>query len=209
MTTSLYDTIRSIVRQELRQLRLGELAVVQEQHPHESDSDKDNYSCTVVLRDSAIVLKQVPVATGRLGVASIPDMGDLVLVQFLNGDINAPIIVASLYNDEDRPPLNKDGEVILQLPKSGSEGEGVHVRASSVDETSITLNLGGTVVVTLKDDDPAVEINIGDGSGVIKIDQDGTVNITSQAELKLKSDADINIEAGGTLNLKGSTINLN
>jgi uncharacterized protein involved in type VI secretion and phage assembly len=209
MTTSLYETIRGIVRQEIRQLRLGELAVVQEQHPHQADSDKDNYSCSVVLRDSAIVLKQVPIATGRLGVTAMPDVGDLVLVQFLHGDINAPIIVGSLYNDEDRPPLNSDGQVILQLPKSAAEGEGVHLRASSVDESSITLNLGGTVVVHLKDDDPAVEINIGDGSGMIKIDQDGSVHITSSAAINLQSDADINIEAGGTLKLKGSVINLN
>ena len=83
------------------------------------------------------------------------------------------------------------------------------MRAASVDETSLTLNLGGTVVVTLKDDDPAVEINIGDGSGIIKIEQDGTINITSQKALKVKIDGDVDIEAGGKLNLKGSTINLN
>ena len=209
MSTNLFDTIRSIVRQELTQLRLGELALVQEQHPHAADSDKDNYSCTVVLRDSGIVLKQVPVATGRLGIAAIPDIGDLVLVQFLGGNINAPIIVGSLYNDEDRPPLNGDGKVVLQLPKSSTEGEGVFVAAGSVDESSIKINVGGTVVVQLQDDDPAVTISIGDGSGLVQIDQDGTITIKSQSALNLKSDADINIEASGTMNLKGSIINLN
>lgn len=209
MSTSLYDTIRSIVQQEIKQLRFGELAVVQDQHPHSSDSDKDNYSCTVVLRDSAIVLKQVPIATGRLGIAAMPDIGDLVLVQFINGNINAPIIIGSLYNDEDRPPLSDDGKVVLQLPKSAAEGEGVFVAASSVDESSLKINIGGNVVVQLQDDDPAVQINIGDNSGLIQIDQDGTVTITSQSAIDLKSDADVNIEAGGILNLKGSIINLN
>jgi len=209
MTTSLYDTIRGIVRQELRQLRLGELAIVQEQHPHASGSDKDNYSCTVVLRDSSIVLKQVPVATGRLGMAAIPDVGDLVLVQFLGGNINAPIIVGSLYNDEDRPPLNDDGKVIVQLPKSAAEGEGLFLAAASVNETSLRINLGGTVVVQLQDDDPAVEINVGDGGGLVQIAQDGTITISSRSALNVKSDGDINIEAGATINLKGTTINLN
>ncbi|MCG8317678.1 MAG: phage baseplate assembly protein V [Pseudomonadales bacterium] len=209
MSNSLFDTIRSIVQQEIKQLRLGELAVVQEQHPHESDSDQDNYSCTVALRDSEIVLKKVPVATGRLGIVSIPDVGDLVLVQFLNGDINAPVIVGSFYNDEDRPPASASGQAILQLPKDGSEGDGVHVKAVSEDETALTINIGGTVIVNLKDDDPAVEISVGDGSGTITIDSDGTVNIASSSALNVKSDADMNIEAGGTLNLKGSIVNIN
>lgn len=209
MTINLYETIRGIVQQEIKQLRLCELAIVQEQHPHAADGDKDNYSCTVVLRDSAIVLKQVPIATGRLGFAAIPDIGDLVLVQFLGGDINAPIIIGRLYNDEDRPPLSDDGKVVLQLPKAASEGEGVFVAAGSVDESSVRINVGGTVVVQLQDDDPAVEINVADGGGLIKVAQDGTITITSQSGINLKSDADINIEAGGTMHLKGSIINLN
>ena len=161
------------------------------------------------MRDSSIVLKQVPVASGRLGLVAIPDVGDLVLVQFMHGDINAPIIVGSLYNDEDRPPVNGDGQAVLQLPKGGSAGDGVHVCAKSVDESSLTINIGGTAIVTIKDDDPAVEISVADGGGVIKVDQDGTVNIESQAGVSVKSDADINIEAGGTLTLKGSVVNIN
>lgn len=209
MSNSLFETIRSIVQQEIKQLRLGELAVVQEQHAHESDSDQNNYSCTVALRDSQIVLKKVPIATGRLGMAAIPDVGDLVLVQFLNGSINAPVIVGSFYNDEDRPPVSSSGQAVLQLPKGGSEGDGIHVKASSEDESALTINVAGAVIVSLKDDDPAVEINVGDGSGVITIDSDGTVNVSSSTELNIKSDADMNIEAGGTLNLKGSIVNIN
>lgn len=102
-TLSLYETIQRIVQEELRRVHTAQLAVVQEQHPHAGASDQDNYSCTVKLRNSALVLKQVPVATSRIGQVSIPAVGDLVLVQFVGGDINAPIIVGSLYNDEDRP----------------------------------------------------------------------------------------------------------
>ena len=209
MSTTLFDTIRSIVRQEIKQLRLGDLAVVQEQHAHAAESDKDNYSCTVVLRDSSVVLKKVPVATSRLGLVAIPDVDDLVLVQFLHGDINAPIIVASLYNDEDRPPVNDAGQVVLNLPKSASAGEGVHVAASSLNASSLKINIGGTVTVNLQDDDPAVEISVADGGAMIKIDKDGSINIESQDKITMKSDADMTIEAAGQLNLKGSVVNIN
>ena len=142
-------------------------------------------------------------------MASIPDVGDLVLVQFLHGDINAPIIVGSLYNDEDRPPVSSSGQAVMQLPKGGAEGDGIHIKAVSEDESALTINIGGTVLVNLKDDDPAVEISVGDGSGTVTIDSDGTINVASSTELSIKSDADMNIEASGTLNLKGSIVNIN
>ena len=71
MTFTLYETIQKIVRQEIAKVRTAELAIVEEQHPHADASDKDNYACTVRLRDSGIILKQVPVATSRIGSASI------------------------------------------------------------------------------------------------------------------------------------------
>src|SRR5438552_1540951 len=98
MTLTLFETIQHIIQEELRQIRTAELAVVQEQHPHASESDTDNYACSVRLRNSGIVLKQVPIATSRIGSVSIPSTGDLVLVQFIGGDINAPVITGSFYN---------------------------------------------------------------------------------------------------------------
>src|SRR5918994_264965 len=54
MTLTLYETVQRIVHEELGRVRTAELAIVQEQHPHADDSDKDNYACTVRLRDSGI-----------------------------------------------------------------------------------------------------------------------------------------------------------
>src|SRR5262245_53702851 len=111
-----FNDIRRIVREEMLSLRFAELGLVQESHPHADAGDDDNYACTVRLRDTGLVLPRVPVACGRKGFASIPDAGDLVLIQFIGGDINAPIITGSLYNDEDRPPVNAIGQVVLTLP---------------------------------------------------------------------------------------------
>src|SRR5690242_2557699 len=106
MALTLYETIQRIVQDELGRIGTATLAIVQEQHAHADAGDQDNYACTVRLRDNGLVLKQVPVATARVGSASIPAVGDLVLVQYLGGDVNAPVITGSFYNDEDRPPVN-------------------------------------------------------------------------------------------------------
>jgi len=204
--SDLFQSIQHIVREELKKLRLGELAVVQEQHPHSDDGDTDNYSCTVVLRDSDIVLKQVPVAVSRKGEASIPDVGDLVMVQFLNGDVNAPVIVGSLYNDEDRPPANASGQKIVHMPLDGS---GVVLKVDTEESTSIELTLGNALKLTLVDDDPVVSIDIDGGKATLSIARDGGLSISSGNAVEIKGSADITIEASGNLNLKGATVNLN
>lgn len=207
--SDLYDTITRIVRQELQSQRAAEIAVVQEIHPHASDGSTDNQSCTVVLRDSRIVLKRVPVASSRLGVAAIPDIGDVVLLQFVGGDINAPVIVGSLYNENSRPPVNEEGQFVLHLPQGSGAGSGVHLVADSANGTSVKLNLGSAVALTLQDDDPVVSLEVDGGGATLLIERDGSITIESQTNIVMKGGGNVDIEAAGQLNLKGATINLN
>ena len=52
MKSEILPELRRLIQEELRGLRTAELAVVQAQHPHESDSDTDNYALSVRLRDT-------------------------------------------------------------------------------------------------------------------------------------------------------------
>lgn len=204
---ALLDTIRSVVRGELAGLRSAELGVVQDQHPHASDGDSDNYACTVTLRDSGIVLKRVPVATSRIGAASIPNVGDLVLVQFVGGDVHAPVITGRFYNDQDRPPPNEDGKAVLHLPLGAGDADAVHAELHSGDARSLSIALGTGVKVELQDDDPAVRVTVG-GTEVLSIAKDGSVSVKDSPKVEIKG-TDITIEASGQLTLKGSTVAIN
>ena len=215
MNLDAMQDLRRIIREELRGLRMPELAVVQDIHPHADEGDDDNYACTVRLRDSEAVLTRVPVLTQRKGMASIPDVGDLVLVQYLAGAANAPVIVGTFYNDEDRPPPSAEGEARFRLPFDGGEGEGVDVHVTSA-EAAATLTLGASLKIELKDDDPVVLIDVGDGQASVQIDSDGTVAITSTKalnfeapEIAMKADSAMTLEAGGEVTVKGAVINLN
>ena len=112
-----------------------------------------------MLRDSGIVLRNVPVATSRIGAVAIPAVGELVLVQFVGGDINAPVIVGRLYNDEDRPPENEDGQAVLHLPLGASDDSAVHIELKSGDARELSVKLGSALTFVLRDDDPVVEID--------------------------------------------------
>jgi uncharacterized protein involved in type VI secretion and phage assembly len=208
VTLTLYETIQRIVQEELGRVRAAELAIVQEQHPHASDSDKDNYACTVQLRNSGIVLRQVPVATSRIGGVSIPAVGELVLVQFVGGDINAPIITGCLYNDEDRPPVNDDGQAILHLPLGAEDGDAVHIELHSGEKRELIFKLGSGIEINVRDDDPVLELKTDGDRATLRIDRDGAVTLQSQGKVQIEG-TEITIEAQGQLNLKGSTVNIN
>jgi phage baseplate assembly protein gpV len=209
VTRTLLESIQTIVRDELGRVRTAELAKVQELHPHADDGDTDNYACTVALRDSGIVLSHVPVATGRIGSVSIPAVGELVLVQFLGGNINAPVITGRLYNDEDRPPVSDDGKAVIHLPLGAADDEAVHVELVSADARSLEITLGKSLKLALKDDDPVVSLDVGDGKAKLTIASDGATSVNAKDALSLKGDADISVEAGGKLTLKGSTVEIN
>lgn len=216
MTLSLFETIQRIVRQEMGQVRTAELAVVQEQHPHAGDSDKDNYACTVALRNSGIVLKQVPVATQRIGTVSIPAVGEMVLVQFIGGDINAPVITGRLYNDEERPPVNDDNQAIVHLPLAAEDSDAVHMELHSGDTRQILIKLGDGITVTIQDDDPVLKVEVDGGKGSVQIDRDGAVTVGSQGDLTIngnnitiEAQGNLDLKAGGNANVQGATVNLN
>jgi uncharacterized protein involved in type VI secretion and phage assembly len=212
MNADAFQVLRQIVREEIGRLRLADLAVVQEIHPHADAGDDDNYALTVRLRDSGAVLPQAPLATARKGFAAIPDVGDLVLVQYLGGDPNAPVVTATFYNDEDRPPANAEGEAVLALP---SDGGGVEARVASADTPAVTLKVGAALTLTMQDDDPVLSIEVGGGTSV-SIASDGAVSIaTGGGELGIEAGdlsikgTSVTIEASGGLTLKGARIDLN
>lgn len=213
MNASVFYDLRRLVREEVARLQLPELAVVQEQHPHASAGDDDNYACSVRLRETGIVLERVPVATARVGLAAIPRVGDLVLVQYLGGNINAPVITGSFYNDQDRPPVNEDGQAVVNLPADSEDG--VRLEVNSTTSTSTRLTIGSALALDLQDDDPVVHIDVGGGSAELIIDSDGTVTIRSGRALKLEGGeveikgTAIKVDADGELTLKGAIINLN
>ncbi|MBV9773311.1 MAG: Rhs element Vgr protein [Gemmatimonadetes bacterium] len=223
MTATLFSTIQRIVQEELGRVRTAELATVQEQHPHEGDSDTDNYSCTVALRNSGIVLKNVPIATPRIGSAHVPAVGSLVLVQFVGGDVNAPVVVGSMYSDEERPPVNKDGQAVLHLPLDAGDDDAVHFELSTGDTREMILKMGSGLELTLRDDDPVVELKVDGGKATLQIDRDGAITVESQGKVELKAKelsvesqgkvslkgSEVSIEAQGTTTIKGATVNIN
>ena len=229
MSSNIVEVIRNIAQMEIKKMHTTELGIVTSVFPHASDSDKDNYECNIRLKDKGVELRKVPVATQQIGFVNILHTGDLVLVSFIGGNINSPIIVGRLYNEKDRPPTSKQEEIVYKPP---------YTKDTSLRRLNIVLP-EGTVNVEFHDD--MISVIVGKSSitatdtgeiqikseGVqqkISIIADGDVSIEAQnisiksrmettiesgTGMAIKSDALANIESTGPMTLKGAIININ
>lgn len=209
----LFETLRKLIRHELRQHRFAEMGVVQAVYA----SDPGNHDADVVLHATDLVLRHVPLMTPRKGIASLPDVGDLVLVQFMGGDVNRPVVVGTLYNGDDRPPGHAESQWVLQLP-SGPDAadDGVRIEVRQQDPAGLTVSVRGDKFrLEVQDDDPVLKLTVAgteltiDGSGAVKVDGAGDVQVKAGANLQFEASGNAELKAGGTLTLKGSVVNIN
>ena len=190
MTNSIIGVMKKVAEHEAQRMSLLELGVVTEVFAHAAEGDKDNYQCSVKLKNrkqpdgSDFELRKVPVATGHIGLANIPNVGDLVAVGFVGGDLNAPIILGRLYNDEDVPPNNDAGQVIL----------------THFDSLTITTN-GGTRIEVDKDGNVTIEakgdINVKGNSVNINDGKQGAARQDDAVEVTIPSGTFIVAVSGG------------
>jgi phage baseplate assembly protein gpV len=221
--STIVDTIQEIIRHELRSVRTAELGLVDAVYPHSGSGDDDNYGCDVRLKNSGLLLRGVPVATGHIGTAAIPNKGDLVLVAFDQGDVNQGIIICRLYNDADRPPLNNPDEVIFRLPLAADDDKTIKAAIRNHQNNSppremivemppkITVRMtDGTVRATAGKSEMTLDQSNGSGGTVtivagetkITMNQDGDVTVEAAGAMTLKANRDISIE-GQNVSIKG------
>ncbi|MCD2344840.1 hypothetical protein LRH25_31445 [Ideonella azotifigens] len=110
----LMDMVRRLVREELALRRGPQLATVTAISAHESDSDTNNYEADVRLKHDGLELPKVPIAVPHVGIAAPPRVGDLVLVEFLDMDLQQPLICGRFYHDQERAPLFKESDVLFE-----------------------------------------------------------------------------------------------
>lgn len=185
--TALLSTLRTLIRAELARTRAPALGTVTQVYPRTGDGAKDNHQVDIKLIDSEVELPRVPVAVQRLGWSALPEVDDLVVVVFVGGDLNAPIVVGSVYDDQAHPPVAQDHEVVYMPP--GDED-------SSVRRLHLELSNGSKLTV----DDDKLTIELGDTS--IVVNRDGDLTIKAKGKIHLESESDIELVAGGDLKLE-------
>jgi hypothetical protein len=222
--STVLTVVRRVVQQELAGRRDTALAVVTTTFPHEADDDQNNYEVNVRLKHEELELRRVPVVTTHVGTVAPPRVGDLVLVSFVDGDVNHPVIVGRFYAEGHLPPLHRDDEVLIEHRVSdgtfnqlrfaadgsvflqrdvtnredNSEAKTtIHIDGSSGD---LRIAAGGSIVVTLRHD---AEIQITADGKPIAIACD---RLTLNGNLEVNGDVVVNSAGGTKTTISGNTI---
>jgi phage baseplate assembly protein gpV len=216
----LFDGISRIARHEAAARPVASVGVVTSIFGN--DGTSPDHAVSVKLRESGLVLPRVPVSVGAFGVAAIPSVGELVLVTFLEGDYNAPVMIGRLYHPDQNPPKHDEQQIVLRLP-SGSDNPDLNCEIDS-DPVKITLTMPGDVSLEIKED--TVTVAVGDikltldaagggrlsaeaASTSITLKKDGDVAINSQQGKITLDGTEIDITAQGKVKISGATVEIN
>jgi uncharacterized protein involved in type VI secretion and phage assembly len=117
----------------------------------------------------------VPFAGGDRGAFFIPDYDDEVLVVFVAGNMNAPIVIGGLWNGAQKPPETIPGDRVDRWTITGKAGSRIAIIEMSAGSPTIELETPAGVKATLTDAGNKIELIAGENR--ITMDEQGvTVN---------------------------------
>lgn len=210
------DAVKKVAQNELKKVLTTELGIVTSVFPHSADNDNDNYECNVKLKDKDLELRRVPMMTQHIGLSNPLHVGDLVLVTFINGDINAPVILGRMYNDEDRPPLSKQEEVIYKPPYSKNPDlKRLNIVLPGVEDNNVNIDVHddmmatkvGKSFLTIKEAG-SIELRTEPGKKCIIILDDKGLRIDTEGDIQIDSNGSVAVECDKDLTLKAQNINI-
>jgi hypothetical protein len=213
VTSALHDSITRIARHEANARAIAGVGRVTQVF----DGSRQDHAVTVEMRDTGQALPQVPVAVGVMGFAAIPAVDDLVVVAFLEGDVNAPVVIGRLYHPDQAPPAHAEGQIVLNLPPTDPqlelliEGAEPLIKLAMGDvelevlSDSVKLTVGEVVIEALSSGN-RVEVAAGSSSLVLK--SSGEVTLKTDGDLKVQA-TNIELKAAATMKLSGAQVEIN
>jgi phage protein D len=144
------------------------------------------------------------------GIAFLPEINDEVLLGFELGDFNHPYVLGGLWNGQDKPPAGKGSYLV-----SGGKVQERVIRSRNGHKITLDDSDGGGGV-TVEDKNGNV-IKLDSAANSLTIDVKGDATLKAQKNLTLEAQGQIQIKGmnvavdggAGTVDVKGSMINLN
>jgi uncharacterized protein involved in type VI secretion and phage assembly len=230
LDTDLIGMLRAVVRHELGRLAQTATGLVTAVHCNSGATSNANHECDLQLLGRELDCYRVPIAAGHIGSIAPLRVGELVLVQFIGGDANRPVVTGRLYGDDTRVGEHAEGEAWLRLPPDAADDERIDCKLDPAN-TSATLTLGnattisaspgaatvsnGDLQISLDSDDGSVSLTTGSATlrlgddGTLTIEADGDLSIEAQGCIKIKSAGGTEISSDAIVDVLGSAVNIN
>lgn len=130
------------------------------------------------------------------GAVWMPEEGDQVVVAFMNGQLNNPVVLGSIYNNKNQPLMTRTDSADPKLfqTKGGNY---------------LLMEDGSGTRVEIGDKDGAHKVTLDTDNDLVVVESSGDVEVKAAGNLKLSAGGDITIEASGSVSVSGSSISLN
>jgi hypothetical protein len=203
--TNVLPLLQAIAVQGAAPPRAIDLAIVTEVFTDEGGGGETNPAVNARLRGSGVELQRVPVVVGRIGVSSVPRVGDLVAVGFVGGELDAAVVLGSLYDEQNRPPAGGPEEVVYMVPDAEADGvrrlavELPNGNTLTLEDGALTVDLGGTTVTVSSGGNVSIH-----SKADVEITAEGDLKLEAQGDITLKASANLSAEAGTNATLKAS-----
>ncbi|MBQ9459207.1 MAG: hypothetical protein IJU66_04665 [Oscillospiraceae bacterium] len=139
------------------------------------------------------------------GLFLFPQVGDLVVLGYLDGDPHRPIVLGCFWNTETTPPLAvKDGKAEEYCLRTPQKIEMLLHDEKGKEKLTVTMP-SGTVLV-LDDDAKKVTLKDKGGDNALLMDlQKGEIELKAKSKLTLSAgQTKITLEQGGNITEKGN-----
>lgn len=159
-----------------------------------------------------------PYATSGAGQFFMPEVGDEVVIGFLNEDPRFPVVLGSMYSSQNAPPYTPAEENPKKAIVTKSQ-----IKIEFDDENKVlTLTTPGENQIILSDEDEGITIKDQNenkitmtSSGItmnspadIQLTADGSVTISGTAGVTISSEAEVSVSGEAGLSMSGLEVSI-
>ncbi len=138
-------------------------------------------------------------ATNGAGSMFFPEIGNEVILGFLSNDLQAPIVLGSLFSQTNAPPFELEENNQIKAFFSREQ------LTFSFDEEKKAISLSTPENNKIILSDELKGIRFEDQNGNVLALNDKGILIESQSDLKIKTTGDVTIESSGNTKIKASS----
>lgn len=175
--------------------------------------DPDNLGrimCHILTEEKANTLDwcyvMSPLAGKQHGIQYMPDVGDLVVLGFISGDRQRPLVLGCLWNKQIPMPYPlKDGKNFSFSIKTPAGSE--ILMDGEKGKEKITIKTPAETTIVMDDEKKAINIMDKGGKNAIKMDlKGGAMEVLADKKITLKAgSASLELDGSGKATLKATT----
>lgn len=149
-----------------------------------------------------------PYATKNAGIFFMPEIGDEVILGFVNNDPSFPMIVGSLYSSQRTPPFTPDQPNTNKAIVTNAQ---LKITMDDVKKV-IQISTPGGHIVTMSDDQKSITIvdsnsnKMEMASAGINISSPGNITIKATGQIQMEAQTNVSIKATANLSMEGLNV---